>query len=370
VTEHRAQFDPRIECSWTIDSSYYIDPARLEEEKHKIFSRTWQLAGRTENVASPGSYFTADVFGEPVLVVRDKQGALRAFHNVCRHRAGPVAQGCGRRDVFQCGYHGWTYTLDGRLIGTPEVDGVEFFDRSTMGLHPIRVEMWEQFVFVNLDATAPPLAKFLGEIPGSETRGPIREMRFVERRDYLVECNWKVYVDNYLEGYHIPIAHPTLMREIEYGEYRTITRRFSSWQHAPLRRDGRDSAARTYAKGEGSDDAVYLWVFPNLMLNLYPGNLQTNLIIPVSHDRTLTVFEWFFAGEDSAAQRETIRRVIELGEVTQKEDVHLCETVQRGLRSRSYSRGRYSVRREQGVHHFHSLLLEFLEGEKKQGAAG
>src|SRR2546430_3210385 len=166
----------RIECAQTLASRFYTDPAILEIEKAKIFRSTWQLVGTLGHVcgeenggkrtiADPESFFTAEVAGEPIVVVCDKEGALRAFSNVCRHRAGPIAQRSGCKNVLRCGYHGWTYALDGRLIGTPDVEGVEFFDRSTMGMVPLRLETWEQFIFVNFDPQAEPLMAFLGEIP-------------------------------------------------------------------------------------------------------------------------------------------------------------------------------------------------------------
>jgi choline monooxygenase len=361
------EFDNKIESAWTIASRFYTDPAILQLEKRKIFSRTWQMAGRADKLAEPGSYFTADVLDEPIIVARDLDGRLRAFSNVCRHRAGPVAEGSGCRKTFQCGYHGWTYTLDGRLIGTPDVDGMEFFDRSEFGLVPLRLETWGPFVFVNFDAGAPPLADFLEEAGGPGLAEDVSAMALIERRDYTVECNWKVYVDNYLEGYHIPIAHPALMREIDYANYRTTARRYSSRQHAPMRNEtprGESSLDETSNHGERlyspGEDALYLWVFPNLMLNLYPGNLQINLILPVTHERTLTVFEWYARDAESLEAREHLQRSIEFSHQVQKEDIGLCEAVQRGLRSITYDRGRYSVRRENGVHHFHSLLHEFL----------
>ena len=351
------EFESKIETAWTIASRYYTDPAVLEQEKRRIFYRTWQMAGRTDRLAEPGSYFTADVLGEPIIVVRDLEGRLRAFSNVCRHRAGPVAEGAGCRKNFQCGYHGWTYTLDGRLIGTPDVDGMEFFDRSEFGLVPLRLETWGPFGFVNFEASAPPLTAFLEEASGPEFAESVAGMKLVERRDYTVACNWKVYVDNYLEGYHIPIAHPGLMREIDYANYHTTTRRYSSRQHTPMRGETAAGGERLYSSGE---EAHYLWVFPNLMLNLYPGNLQINLILPITHEKTLTVFEWYAGEADSPAACERLQRSIEFSHQVQQEDIGLCEAVQRGLRSITYERGRYSVRRENGVHHFHSLLHEFL----------
>lgn len=362
----------RIECAQTLASRFYTDPAVLETEKDKIFRRTWQLVGTLSQpcgevngskrtISDPESFFTADVAGEPIVIVRDKQAILRAFSNVCRHRAGPIALGSGCKNVLRCQYHGWTYTLDGRLIGTPDVDGVEFFDRSTMGMVPLRCETWEQFIFVNFDLHALPLSTWLGQIPQQARGFQFDGLQFAERREYLVDCNWKVYVDNYLEGYHIPIAHPGLMKEIDYSQYRTETFRYYSQQFAPIRAmKPEDAAERLYAPGGGLQEALYFWIFPNLMLNIYPDNIQTNVIVPLAHDKTLTLFEWFFHGSGSEKIQERIRKSIAFSEEVQKEDVMLCENVQRGLRSPTYDRGRYSVSRENGVHHFHMLLGEFL----------
>jgi choline monooxygenase len=360
----------QIECAWTIASRFYTDPAILEVERRKIFLRTWQLVGTLgqpcgaangapRTIADPETYFTAEVAGEPVVVVRDKEGVLRAFSNVCRHRAGPIAQGSGCRNVLRCGYHGWTYALDGRLIGTPDVDGVEFFDRSTMGMVPLRLETWEQFLFVNFDPGAPPLAEFLGAIPQQARGFRFEGLELAERRDYIVQCNWKVYVDNYLEGYHIPIAHPGLMREIDYSRYRTETYRYYSQQFAPIRAAGGDGE-RCYAPNQGLSEALYFWIFPNLMLNIYPDNVSVNLIVPLGHERTLTIFEWYFHNPKDAKVQERVRRAVDFSDQVQQEDIDLCEAVQRGLRSVTYDRGRYSVKRENGVHHFHMLLSEFL----------
>src|SRR3984893_7884099 len=342
----------QIECAQTLASRFYTDPSILELEKSKIFQRTWQLLGTLHQacgevngvkrtIADPETFFTADLAGEPIVIVRDKQGTLRAFSNVCRHRAGPIAQGSGCKNVLRCGYHGWTYTLDGRLIGTPDVEGVEFFDRSTMGMVPLRLETWEQFIFVNFDAQAGPLAAFLGEIPRQSRGFQFEGLQLVERRDYVIDCNWKVYVDNYLEGYHIPIAHPGLMREIDYAQYRTETFRYYSQQFAPIRATkSEDAGERFYAPGTGLQEASYFWVFPNLMLNIYPDNISTNLIVPLSHEKTLTIFEWFFHDVATEENQQRIKRSVAFSDEVQQEDIGLCENVQRGLRSVTYDRGR------------------------------
>jgi choline monooxygenase len=362
----------RIECAQTLASRFYTDPSILEIEKARIFRRTWQLVGTLDHacgevnglqrtIADRETFFTAEVAGEPIVVVRDKEGTLRAFSNVCRHRAGPIALGSGCKNVLRCAYHGWTYTLDGRLIGTPDVEGVEFFDRSRMGMVPLRLETWEQFIFVNFDRGAEPLSAYLGDIPEQARGFQFAGLQFAERRDYVINCNWKVYVDNYLEGYHIPIAHPGLMREIDYSQYRTDTFRYHSQQFAPIRAmKAEDSGDRAYAPGSGTREALYFWIFPNLMLNIYPDNVSTNLIVPLSQDKTLTIFEWFFHDIASAKVRERMKKAIAFSDEVQQEDIGLCESVQRGLQSALYDRGRYSAKRENGVHHFHMLLGEFL----------
>jgi choline monooxygenase len=368
----RLDVHEQIGCAHTLASRFYIDPSILEIEKARIFHRTWQLVGTLDHpcgevngvkrsIADPESFFTADVAGEPVVVVRDKQGTLRAFSNVCRHRAGPIALGSGCKSVLRCGYHGWTYTLDGRLIGTPDIDGVELFDRTTMGMVPLRLETWEKFIFVNFDRSAEPLSTYLGDIPEQARGFQFEGLQLAERRDYVINCNWKVYVDNYLEGYHIPIAHPGLMREIDYAQYRTDTFRYHSQQFAPIRAMKPEQGERFYAPGTGLQEALYFWIFPNLMLNIYPDNVSTNVIVPISHEKTLTIFEWYFHDAASARVQERVNKAVLFSDEVQQEDIGLCENVQRGLRSSTYDRGRYSVKRENGVHHFHILLGEFLE---------
>ncbi|MCW5967429.1 MAG: Rieske 2Fe-2S domain-containing protein [Blastocatellales bacterium] len=355
-------FDERLEYAETLPSRFYTDPSILDMERERIFFGSWQLAGRLGNVLEPGSFFTTEILGEPILVVRDQNEVLRAFHNVCRHRAGRVAQGDGCRRVFQCGYHGWTYALDGRLLGAPDWEGVENFSRDAMGLKPVEVQGWEQFVFVRIasrqgEFDGADLATVLGDIPAATRNFRINEMRWAARRDYVIECNWKVYVDNYAEGYHIPIAHPSLMRELDYENYRTILGRYHSRQDAPIRRE--PDAERRYQATEQQCQALYFWVFPNLMLNIYPDNISTNVIIPLGPERTLTIFEWYFPEDELNADR--VDSTLALSDEVQREDIAVCESVQQGLRSISYDRGRYSVKRENGVHQFHALWCKCMQ---------
>lgn len=355
-TDYR--FDARLSHATTPPADWYLDPAMLTREREKIFSRTWQLAGRTEQVAAPGQFFTTTIGDEPIVVVRGMDGSLRALSNVCRHRAGPVAAGAGSCEQFRCGYHGWSYMLDGRLAVTPEWNGVADFDRAAHALPQFRAETWNALVFVNLDAACAPLSETLEDIPARLADRALSRMKFALRKEWQIDCNWKVYVDNYLEGYHIPIVHPALNRELDYARYRTETKRLYSIQHSPIRRD---RATRLKVNEDADEhEAQYFWLFPNLMLNVYADNYSTNLIVPLSAERTLTVFEWYFADHELEATQDALRRTVEFSDEIQIEDINICEAVQRGLRSRTYTHGRYSVKRENGVHHFHGLLAEYL----------
>ncbi len=353
-------FDPNIAGASTIPSRLYVDPVYLELERERVFARTWQVVGRTEQVRESGEYFTADVAGEPLVILRDGD-SLRGFHNVCLHRAGPVAEGCGKRKTLQCRYHGWTYRLNGELLRAPEMEGVERFSPDDMHLVPVQVAQWGPVVFANLDLKAPPLEHFLEDIPQRARHFEVDRMRWVMRKDYFLSCNWKVYVDNYLEGYHLPVVHPGLHKEIDYDQYRVEPHRYYSIQHAPLRQASPHQADRRYVPTSEGERAEYYWLFPNIMLNVYLGQMQTNLVLPRGHDRTLVVFEWYATDPPAdPASDERWSRLVEFSDEIQAEDIEICEVVQRNLRSRVYDRGRYSAKRENGVHHFHSLLHEFL----------
>jgi phenylpropionate dioxygenase-like ring-hydroxylating dioxygenase large terminal subunit len=339
----------------TIPARWYTDPAFLEAERSAVFGRTWQAVGHARSVADPGSWLACEITGEPILVARGRDGVLRAFSNVCRHRGSLLAEGQGQSSVIRCPYHAWTYSLDGSLLGQPEFEGVQDWDRSHICLPQFRVETWGPFVFVNLDAHAAPLSEILGAIPGEiqQIGCPLDELKLSLRRDYIIQCNWKVYIDNYLEGYHLPAAHPGLCRELDYANYRVETFRHYSSQIAPIRA-AKGGETRRYEYADTSRSALYYWIFPNFMLNVYPDNLSSNIILPMGADRTITIFEWF------AWSGEVAQATIDFSDEIQQEDIRICESVNRGLQSRNYSQGRFSVKRENGVHHFHGLLSACL----------
>ena len=351
-------FDPDIRRASTIPSILYIDPASFALETERVFGRTWQLVGRTDQAAEPGQYFTAEIGVEAIVVVRDG-AVLRGFHNICRHRAGPVAEGCGKRQTLQCRYHGWTYRLNGELLRAPEMEAACDFTAAAMHLVPIQVATWGPLVFANLDPAAPSLEHFFDDIAERSERFAVTTMRYVGRKSWTIACNWKTYVDNYLEGYHIPVVHPTLHKELDYDEYKVELHRYYSLQHAPIRA-GR-GGDRKYEATTAGEEAQYYWVFPNLMLNIYQGQMQTNVVIPRGVDSCEVVFEWY-AHEPPAdvATDPTWSKLMAFSDEIQAEDIEICERVQKNLRSRSYDRGRYAPTRENGVHHFHSLLHEYL----------
>ena len=348
------RFDPHLPSAETIPASFYVDRSAFDREKQAVFGKSWQLAGRSEQVCEAGQFFTTTVAGEPILIVRGSDGQLRALSNVCRHRAGPVARGEGKRPVLQCGYHGWTYSLDGRLLATPEFEGVECFERQNVALPAFRIEAWNGLLFVQLDSAAPSLSDFLGDLSAHLSDRDVSGYAIAARKDWELECNWKVYVDNYLEGYHIPIVHPGLFREIDYPRYRTETLGHYSIQHAPLRN------AERIRVGEGRGEAEYFWIYPNLMLNVYPDNFSTNLIVPLSPTRTLTIFEWYFRDAQRPEVRKQVEETVAFSDEIQIEDIAICEAVQRGLQSSTYQCGRYSPSRENGVHHFHDLYTRSM----------
>lgn len=346
----------------TIPASWYLDRRIMDLERRTVFARSWQLVGRAEQVRQPGQFITCEVGGEPLLIVRGKDDVLRGFFNVCRHHAAPVlTEAEGRTQSLRCPYHGWTYSLAGELLGTPDFHGVCDFDRSANGLAAVETSLWKNWVFARIERGGPGLAGFLGSdlIPLLPEQPALEDFHWLERRRYSLACNWKVFVDNYLDGgYHVPHLHQGLNSVLDYSDYQIELGDRFCLQSSPV--IGKGSDAQTSAVRQGSR-ALYFWVYPNLMINWYEGVMDTNLVIPVAVDRCEVVFDFYFT-DLSAAARERNRASIAVSERIQAEDVAICQSVQRGLSSRSYDAGRLSLRREAGEHLFHRLLYtEFCQ---------
>jgi choline monooxygenase len=356
---HQLHIQADVARAKTIPARFYIDRETFDKEGTQIFARSWQVVGHGDQLRNPGDFFTCDLQGEPLLFVRGAEGELRGFYNVCRHRAGPPAEGCGNRKLFRCGYHGWTYGLDGTLIGAPEFEGVHDFHPDQFALAPVCAQEWSNLIFVNLDANAQPLVECLGDLPRQAERFRLSTMKLFERRKYDMNCNWKTYVDNYLEGYHLPSVHPALNRELDYNAYTVEAYPRHVRQFSPIRgAQPGDSVPRRYQEAREDLTTDYFWIFPNWMLNCYPDNVSLNIILPLEVERTLAIFEWYLPQEMLGS--ETARDSVRFSDEIQIEDVKICETVQKNLHSRSYDCGRYSVKQERGVHAFHRTYAEAM----------
>jgi choline monooxygenase len=369
IEEIVGSYDPSapLDRAFTIPASWYVDPRVAELERRSVLSGSWQMVGRADQVSRPGQYVATDVAGEPIVVVRGIDGRLRGFFNVCRHHAAVVmTEAAGQANSLRCPYHGWTYSLEGELKGTPDFAGVCEFDRSANGLVPVAADVWEGFVFVRLDAVGPTLQAFLGEDLRSQFL-PLRldGLQFTERRHYDFECNWKVFVDNYLDGgYHIPHLHKGLDSVLDYGKYTIENGPRHCLQQSPVVKEGAEPQTGAVRRGER---ALYYWIYPNFMINWYEGLMDTNLVLPRGVNRTEVIFDFYFAEITPEALERNLASV-DVGQRIQDEDTDICRSVQRGLTSRAYVAGRLSVRREAGEHLFHRLLhADLVRGLQEMG---
>ncbi len=343
---------PPVARAETIPSAWYTEERFLRLDREALFRRTWQGVGHVDRVREPGQHFIEEIAGDPVIVVRGQDGELRAFYNVCRHRGGPLAMEDGCAKALRCKYHGWTYLLDGSLRGVPRMDRTELFDRKDYGLVPLHVATWQGLVFVHLGDDPEPLETQMAGIAERIAPERLDGKRWARRVDYEVACNWKVYVDNYLEGYHVPYVHPELVKLYDYTQYVTEVFPHYSLQFSPLSGD-----ASLYA-ADGGGSAWYYCLFPNFMLNILPGRLQTNFVQPLGPDRCRVTFQYYYDDVDSAGARAFIDEDHDYSDRVQAEDAEICAHVQRGLASHAYDRGRFSVAFEEGVYHFQSLLRD------------
>lgn len=335
-----------LESATALPARFYVGEAMLAMEKRAVFARSWQLVAHQGQLAEAGDHVVEQVGDVPVIVVRGQDGVLRAFPNVCRHRAGPLAlcNGKGAR-ALHCKYHGWSYTLEGQLRSAPEMQGAADFDVSAIRLPPLRVVEWQGLVFVALSDNVPPFEEVYAGITERIAPIDLAAMRFLRRDSYDIACNWKVYIDNFLEGYHLPHVHPGLSKVLDYRVYDTELFPWHSLQHSPLRNSG-----DIYGDGE----AFYYFVYPNVMLNIMPGRLQTNRILPLGPDRCRVEFDYYYAQDEQAQAR--IANDQAFSDEVQAEDITICEAVQKGLVSGTYEAGRLCPKRESALWLFHNQL--------------
>jgi choline monooxygenase len=349
-----------LERAATIPAPWYTDARMLELELRTVFRRNWQYVGRLDQVRTSGDYVACELpGGEPIVAVRGQDAKLRGFFNVCRHHAAAVVtDGQGSARQFRCPYHGWTYSLEGELKGTPDFTGVCDFDRSANGLVSLDCSAAASWIFVKPETGGPPLGEFLGAdlLRQLEALG-LDRLHWMERRSYSLECNWKVFVDNYLDGgYHVPHLHKGLGSVLDYSEYTIAKGERYCLQSSPMVVEGAEERTRAVRQGER---AYYYWVYPNFMINCYGRTMDTNVVIPRGVDRTEVIFDFYFADVSPEARAANLESIA-ISEQIQDEDLAICQSVQRGLKSRIYRAGRLSVRREAGEHLFHRLLVHDL----------
>lgn len=337
-----------IEIAETIPAHWFTSPGLDKTDRELILSKSWQYIGHESQITQPGDFLVDDIIGHPILVVRNQTNQILCFSNVCRHRGGPLASKSGSSRMLRCMYHAWTYNLDGALVGTPRFDGVENFNKDECKLPRYRIESYEGFLFVNFSGDAPPLAEHLAGIKEKINPIDLSQMRFHKRIAYTVKANWKVYIDNYMEGYHILPVHPGLAKILDISGYTTSIEGNKVLQYGPLASDN-----NPYHTGGA---AYYYQVFPNLMLNILPGRVQMNSILPIDADHCLTVFDFFFTETDSAKLELRAKDDFEVSDIVQQEDIGICELVQKGLKSGTYTKGRICVQEERGVWAFHNNL--------------
>lgn len=336
-----------VSLAFGLPASWYHDPAIYERERQAVFCREWIWLGREDQLRDPGDYVAITFAGWRLFAIRDRDGGLRAFHNICRHRGAPILKdGASRCDVIRCAYHGWTYDTAGRLRATPHFGSAVDFDRKDYGLLPISVASWRGFVFVNLAKDPVPLVEGLGDLAREAAPYPLEEFRFVGEETFEMDCNWKVYTDNYVEGYHIPGIHPAFNAVIDFEKFTTEGRNRTVIMQAPQK-----------------DGAVYsgtwLWRYPNMTLSTFPGGMNISRIVPLGPRRVCQYYNFLFADASPAAM-EGHRRTMAWTCNVIREDFAICEGTQANMEAGIFERGPLSPRHEDGVRYYHALLRQAL----------
>lgn len=356
--------------SWTMPARFYHDAAIFEAEKEAIFYRTWHYAGHVSQVAEKGQFITTRIHEQSVFVARGRDGELRAFYNVCAHRGHELLEGNGKKNVITCPYHAWAFDFDGRLVNARNSENVEGFNKCDFALKPVRVEVFCGLVLINLDPDAKPFAE---EMDGLEDEirqylPRVDDLAFAQRDEYDVGCNWKVLVDNFLECYHCAPAHKDFVDLVDMNSYRTITHRRYSSQCAAAPRT-HDSKAFSFEPGDVDFGYAGFFVWPNFTIWIYPGepNLSVLQMNPEEPERCIEYQDWFtLDGEVTEQLKDAIDYQ---KDVLQPEDIGLCLSVQKGLKSKGYNQGRFIVDQgltelsEHAVHHFQRMVMEALDAE-------
>ena len=344
-----------IRRAHTLSSKFYTNEKYFCASKEKIFARSWQFVGTTDGANNLEPYtILEDFLDEPILIVRDG-ASVYCLSNICTHRGKILIETPCQANLIRCGYHGRRFALDGKFLSMPEFETVEDFPCDRDDLPKVPSARWENFLFASIDPFEP-FENFVVEMRQRLNWFDFDRLKFVSAKDYAVKAHWALYCENYLEGFHIPFVHQSLNNVIDYGAYRTETFRFSSLQIASAKDDegafDLPENSPDYGKRIG---AYYFFVFPNTMFNFYPWGLSINVVKPINP--TLSKISFLTYVSDESKLEHGAGAGLERVEL---EDEAVVESVQKGVRSRFYESGRYSPTREQGTHHFHRLIAEFM----------
>jgi len=357
----RFTIDPDISRAKTPDTGFYTDPRLFHQVKEKLFAPSWQFIGDTDSISEPGYLYPftllENYIDEPLVLSRDKEGTLRLLSNVCTHRGNIIANEPCKANHLRCRYHGRLFQLDGKFHSMPEFKEVKDFPSTADDLHRLPLHQWGKWLFASMDGIIAPEA-FLKDMADRLHWLPLNDFVFRPdlSRDFMVKANWALYCENYLEGFHIPFVHAGLNAVIDFGNYTTELFRYSNLQLG-IARDGEDGfdlppSSQDYGKKVA---AYYFFVFPNMMFNFYPWGLSINIVKPQTISESKVSFLTYVADESKFNKGAGSG----LDQV-EMEDEEVVEAVQRGVRSRYYAHGRYSVTREQGTHHFHRIMAGLI----------
>jgi choline monooxygenase len=331
----------------TIPATWYHDPDIYRAECEKLFYADWLLFCHEAVLPQPGCYAAFTVAGRPILVLRGRDGQLKGFHNVCRHRASLVLkEGIGKTETLRCMYHGWVYDTEGKLCRAPGFGGDEASLCERTSLFPVHVKSAKGLVFICMAEKAPSFEKSLGGLlPALEGSG-IEKFKFFSTASHPMACNWKTYIENYMEGYHIPILHPELNRDIDFATYRVIEGERIA-RHETGLKPGRENDAQ--------NTGLWIWLWPYTALNIYKNGMNLELVMPTGPETTELRYCYLFADTSEAAAAEN-QRSIDLSFTVTRQDIDICEIVQKNLHAGVYDTGELSPRHENGVRHFHDLV--------------
>ena len=342
----------------TLPAAAYTDATWFRTELDRVFARMWLAAGRDMELDQPGAFIRRDVAGASVLIVRGADGAIRAFHNVCRHRGTRICT--APEGVFhgslQCPYHAWTYGLDGRLIAAPQMDEVDGFERSEFPLRAVACETWDGHIFINLAPAPTPLRTHLADLPARFAAWQMQDLRRAHRIEYDIATNWKLVVQNYNECLHCPIIHPLLNRMHHYLAAENVPTTDSYCGGAMGFKDGVETLSsdgkrrRAFLPGLGDRERAlvnYFAIYPNLLLTLHPDYMMTITIWPQDCGRTKLIAEWHFHPEEMQKPGFVFQDAVDFWDRTNREDWAISEQSYLGISSRGYQPGPYSERERQ-----------------------